>query len=358
MKNPAVKPTNETVYWIGVDVAKATFDAALVRPGQHYPAVPLRELPAGHFDRSARGVAVFLCWMKTQLKDIARPQVRVLMEATGKYSMALAHWMRTQCPMLAPAIVNPRLTSDFVRSLGLRNATDPLAARALALYGAERAPEAYTAPAPEYVELQSLNRYRDALVEQRVAETNRGEERFDSPFVTKLHRQRLLQLDRAIQRVEGEMKALVRRHPALAHDVALLSSIYGVAFLTAALILAELGDLRRFRQARQLTAFAGLNPRVIESGTSVHKRPRMGKQGNARVRKSLYLAAMAAVRGHNDFHHTYLRLRDKGKTAMAALGAIMRKMLTLMRALLISGKPYDPLWNAHGKTNEQITQFT
>jgi transposase len=356
MKNPVVEPEREAVYWLGVDVAKARFDAALVRPGQHYPATPLRELPAECFERSERGVSVLLHWVSNQLAGVRRAQVRVVMEATGKYSMVLAQWIRTQCPMLAPAIVNPRLTADFIRSLGLRNATDRLAARALALYGIERSPEAYTPAPPEYLELQSLNRYRDALVRERVAEMNRAEDRSASPLVNMLHQQRLRQTDRAVQRIEDEMKALVRRHPALAHDVALLSSIYGVAFLTASLVLAELGDLRRFQHARQLTAFAGLTPQVIESGTSVHKRPRLCKQGNARVRQALYLAAMVAIRGDNDLRRTYQRLMENGKTAMAALGAIMRKLLTLMRALLISGKPYDPFWKNQARNHVPITQ--
>jgi transposase len=356
MKNPAVETKNEAVYWIGVDVAKATFDAALVRPGQHYPAMPLREVPAERFERSARGVEALLRWMGNQLKDVPEPQVRVVMEATGKYSMALAQWMRTQCPMLAPAIVNPRQTANFIRSLGLRNATDPLAARALAFYGAERSPEPYTPPPPEYVELQSLNRYRDALVRERVAETNRGEEDCASSLVNKLHLQQLRQLDRAVERVETEMKALVGRHPVLAHDVVLLTSIYGVAFLTAVSVIAELGDLRRFWRARHLTAFAGLSPRVVQSGTSVHERPRLCKQGNARARQALYLAAMVAVRGDNDLRCMYLRLLENGKNPMAALGAIMRKLLTIMRAILISGKSYDPLWKNHRKNYATTTQ--
>jgi transposase len=349
--------TRHVVYWIGIDVSKATFDAAVLRPGQHYPETPLREIPAKRFPRSPQGVANLLRWMAEQLRDVTAPQVRVVMEATGKYSVTLAEWMGEQCPMLAPAIVNPRQTADFIKSLAARNTTDALAARGLALYGAERSPEAYRPLPPEYAALQALNRYRDVLVRERTAEKNRAELSSVSPLVNKLHRQRLRQWDRAIERIEAEMKALVRSHPDLARDLALLDSVSGVAFLTAVTVLAELGDLRRFGRARQLTAFAGLNPQVVESGTSVHKRTRLSKQGPARIRQALYLAAMAAVNGDNDLSAVYHRLLEKGKAPMAALGVIMRKMLVTMRAILISGKPYDPLWNTQGKPHENIHQF-
>jgi transposase len=359
MKMAAVEfHQSERGYWIGLDVAKATFDAALICPGQHYPATPLSALPAATFERSERGTAEFLAWMGMQLKQVPQPRVRAVMEATGKYSTHLAMWISAQCPMLAPAIVNPHLTSVFIQSLGLRNATDRLSARALALYGAERSPQAYTSAPPEYLEMQALHRYRDVLVRERVAEKNRAEIRSISALVNTIHRSRLQQWDRSIQRIEKKMKDLVDSHPSLARDVALLCSIYGVAFLSATLILAELGNLRRFERARQLTSFAGLNPRKVESGTSVHKPPRMSKQGNARVRQALYLCAMAAVRGDNDFHYMYRRLIEDGKTAKAALGAIMRKLLVLMRAILLNGKPYDPLWKTGVKNSGDIAQTT
>jgi len=357
MNDAEMRPPTEPVYWIGVDVSKATFDATLVKPGQRYPSTPLREMPAACFERSPKGVEAFLQWMGTLLKEVPEPHVRVVMEATGKYSITLAQWMNAQCPMLAPAIVNPRQAADFIRSLGLRNTTDQLAARGLALYGAERSPQAHCALAPEYAELQSLSRYRDALVRERTAERNRAEQSSASKLVNTVHRLRLKQLDKALERIEAEMRAVVRRHPELAHDVDLLSSIYGVAFLTAALILAELGDLKRFRRARQLSAFAGLNPRMVQSGSSVRKRPRLSKQGNARVRQALYLAAMVAIHGGNEFGRTYQRLIENGKTPMQALGAIMRKMLTVMRAILISGKPYNALYKTSGEADEIAPQL-
>ncbi len=322
-------------------MSKSTFDAALVRCDQHYPDTPLRKIPAQTFERSVQGVHAFLSWLDAQGVDATN--VRVVMEATGNYSTELAQWMLSQRPTLNPAIANPRHTSAFIKSMGVRNKTDRLEARALGFYGIERRPPAYQPPSPEMAELRALSRYRDGLVRERTALKNRIKETRESAFVRKNQAKRLRLLTGDIERVEEQMKTLVAQHEDLTRDIELLISIYGVAFINATTVLAELGDLRRFTLARQLSAFAGMSPRHHQSGSSIRGRSRLCKQGNSRVRQCLYLSALAAVRGNNQMRQTYQRLLDQGKPRMVAIGAIMRKLLTLMRAILISGKQYQPL---------------
>ena len=177
---------------------------------------------------------------------------------------------------------------------------------------------------------------------QRTALKNQTKETCASTFVQKMQAKRLRLLTGDIERVEEQMKILVDQHEDLKRDIELLISIYGVAFINATTILAELGDLRRFTLARQLSAFAGMSPQHRQSGTSIRGRSRLCKQGNARVRQCLYLSAMAAIRGNNQLRDTYQHLLAQGKIRMVALGAIMRKLLTLMRAILISGKQFQP----------------
>ena len=133
-------------HWVGADVAKSTFDAALVRCDQHYPDTPLRAIPARTFERSSKGVQAFLSWLDAQGVDDTN--VRVVMEATGNYSTELAVWMLSQRQTLRPAIANPRHTSAFIKSMGLRNKTDRLEARALGFYGVERHPAGLRSPQP------------------------------------------------------------------------------------------------------------------------------------------------------------------------------------------------------------------
>lgn len=352
MNQHSTRNTRMEIHWVGMDVSKDSFDASFVRRDQHFPDTELREIPTRNFKRSPEGVQAFLDWLDTQEEQ--GEEVRVVMEATGKYSTDLTVWLLLARPALAPAIVNPRHTSAFITSMGVRNKTDALEARALGFYGVERHPIAYERLTPERAELRDLSRYRQSLVQQRTALKNRKGEGSDSAFVEKNQAKRLRLLNKDIERVEAEMADVVEQHEDLKRDVALLSSIYGVAFINATTILAELGELRRFGLARQLTAFAGMSPRHHQSGTSIHRRSRLCKQGNPRIRQCLYLSAMIAIRGDNLFRRTYHRLLEQGKPKMVALAAIMRKLLTVMRAILISGQPYQPL----GITRETTPKTT
>jgi len=344
---------DDAQYWVGADVAKRTFDAALVRPGQHYPSTPLREVPAATFDRTIDGVQQFVSWLAQQLRADASPlSVRVVMEATGKYSEELAQWLNERCPALAPAIANARQTAAYLDSMQLRNKTDRVEARGLAFYGAERRPAPYETLSPPRRELRALSRQRDALVGERVREQNRGEQPFDSKLLAQLHKRRIEQLKRDIARIEARMKEVVETTPELRRDAELLCSMRGVAFITSAVVLAEMGDLRRFNRARQATAFAGLTPRFKQSGTSVNAPAVLCKRGNSRVRQALYMAAMVAVRGQGPLKDLYDRLIAKGANGKAALCAVMRKMLTIMRAILIHETPYDPRWKKHPSSVE------
>ena len=341
---------NIVIHWVGLDVSKRTFDAGFVSAGQKYPATALCDVPVCSFERSRQGVECFLGWLNGFTdSDAEQSQVRVVMEATGKYSIGLAVWLIEQQSSLQPAIVCPSHTAAFIKSLGLRNKTDRLEARALAFYGVEREPVPYEPATPELAELQALSRYRDALVRESTATGNRAEQGSASKVVRRMHTKRLRLLEGDIKRIEDEMKRVVDAAPQLKRDIELLSSIYGVGFIVAVVIIAELGDLRRFHKARQLTAFAGVSPRIYQSGTSVSGRPRMCKKGNPRVRHVLYLSALVTIRGSNDLQRTYQRLLKEGKSPMAAIGAVMRKLLILMRALLITGNPYNPDWKLHGR---------
>lgn len=331
---------DNSCHWVGVDVAKDSFDAALVFSGQHYGDALLSDVPVASFKRTRDGVEAFLRWLDG---GIGGQVARVVMEATGRYSQELAVWMLELRLSLFPAIVNPRQTAHFIKSLGLRSKTDRLDARALGFYGIERRPVAYDVPTPERAQLRELSRYRSDLVQQCTRLKNQMQENYESDYITREHKKHLERFKKDITRVEKAMEKLVGKHDEFKRDVGLLKSIYGIGFTSAVLVLAELGDLRRFELARQLTAFAGMSPRHHQSGTSVHGRSRLCKQGNPRVRQILYLAAMTAVRGKNQFRDTYQRLIAEGKKRMVALGAIMRKLLVLMRAILISGKPYNPV---------------
>jgi transposase len=330
-------------HWIGIDVAKSTFDAAIVFFGQRFPETAMRDVPVKTFKRTPEGADDFLCWMDTEVSRTASKTTaaRAVMESTGSYSVELCMWLIGKRESLSPAIVNPQRTAYFIKSLGLRNKTDRLDACALAFYGVERRPAPYAPPSKEHHKLQELNRYRDFLVAERVSMVNRGDALSTNKGISQIAKRRLKQMESDIAKVEKEMRKIISENNQLKHDRTLLESIPGVGFLSVCTVMAELGDLRRFERDRQLAAFTGLNPSLKDSGTSVHARPRLSKSGNARIRQALYLAAMTSIRIEGPLQETYLRLIARGKSPMAALCAVMRKLLLLMRTLLLANVCYE-----------------
>lgn len=341
---------NETgLYWIGLDVADRTFDAAVARPGERVSATTFKRLPAQTFERTPEGVQALVAWLQALAPGPAPLPARAVMEATGIYSIQLAALLSKACPELRPAIVNPERTCAFRNSLGLRNKTDRMDARALAFYGRERQPEPYEPLSPEQARLRDLSRCRDALIRSRIAHENQLAQAPGCPLVRSTLKAVIARLQKAIGRLDKAMLDLIQARPSLRTDYELLTSIPGVGFVTAAVVLAELGDLRRFGVARQVTAYAGVTPRQNQSGN--HTAPgRMSKKGNGRIRQALYLSAMSAITHNPPLAAAYRRLVADGKKPMVALGAVMRKLLVLMWAIVNSGKPF----HAGGKPRENF----
>lgn len=343
--NNVINAHESTVHWAGADVSKKTFQAAPALAGQTWSPGALRELPTKRFARTVEGLHAFVAWLEEVTPaSISITSFRVVMENTGRYSTELAAMMDEHYPHFQPAIVHAVQTHAYMKSMNLRSKTDVIEARALAFYGLERRPAPYVPLSDEQTELRELVRHRAFLVEQQLALSNRQGENSPNKFVQQSENRMVNAYTREIEKTEAQIRKLILKHSELNDDINLLTTIHGVGFLTAATILAELGDLRRFTRARQLSAFVGLSPRHVQSGTSINKPAHLCKVGNSRVRKSLYLAALTAIKDKGQMQATYERHCTEGKPKMVALGAVMRKLLVLMRALLISGKPYDPQW--------------
>jgi len=339
-------------HWVGIDVAQKTFDAALAFYGQHYSSETFHEVPVKTFARSVQGIEQFLQWLDGLTKQCGETNpdgVRVVMESTGTYSMELSAWLVGQRASLEPTIANANITSSFIRSLGLRNKTDRMEARALAFYGVERQPAPYEPPQGVYKELRELCRFREEIVKEQVACKNRRDETSLNPVIRRLAKRRLREIERHIEEIEKEMRKILDKDENVKKDYDLLVSIPGVGFITACMVLGELGDLRRFLRARQIAAFAGLSPRLRQSGSSVNGKPHLCKAGNSRIRKVLYMAAISAARYCPSMEKDYQLMLLHGKSKMSALGAIMRKLLVLMRAILIENTPYNPKHKSGGK---------
>jgi transposase len=149
-------------------------------------------------------------------------------------------------------------------------------------------------------------------------------------------------LTHQIEKTRRQIKDHIDQNSDLKSHSQLLESIPGIGATTAALLLAELGDISHFSSARQVAAFAGLVPRIRESGTSVRGRSRLSKVGSSRLRKSLYFPAITALRFNPLIKAFGLRLSVQGKSKMLIIGAAMRKLIHLAYGVLKSRQPFDP----------------
>lgn len=336
--------------WVGVDVSKKEFTAALAQEGQKWPATHLRDLPVKTFARTHEGLASFMEWLEGLTILVPRETIfGVAMESTGKYSEELATWMNEAWPRLRPSIINPEQTHAFIKSMNVRGRTDAIEARALAIYGLEREPVVFEPLSASQRALRELVRHRAHLLDLKLAVTNRQSEGSDNKQVCQSQARLRRDLDKEIAKAEKKMHSVIDKDVQMTTDSNILVSIYGVAFLTAAVVLAELGNLRRFARARQLSAFVGLGLAHKQSGSSIDTPAHFTKRGSGLVRKALYMAALTARQDKGDMQRKYEALIARGKPKMVAIGAIMRSLLVLMRRLLISGENYDPQWKACGK---------
>jgi transposase len=151
-------------------------------------------------------------------------------------------------------------------------------------------------------------------------------------------------LSEQIKKTEALIRDHIDRHPRLKRQSELLDTIPGIGEATAAALLAEVPDIKQYKSARQVAAFAGLVPRERQSGSSVRGRVRLSKIGNARLRKALYFPAVTALRCSPFFQEWAAGLRARGKSKMAVIGAAMRKLIHLAYGVLKTGKPFDPEW--------------
>jgi transposase len=340
-------PARPVELWLGADVAKNNFVASR-RLSNGEPATPatMRKMKTATFERSRAGALQLIEWGEAALPENAR--LCVLMEATGPYSVELAAWIKSWRPGLDVVVMRPKLIKEFASGIGARNKTDKLDAKAISVYGAMCRPAAPEPSEEKYHNLRALTRMRQSLIEQTTQLSNHTDTITSEALtpaiikhLTRANTNAIKAIEKQIAQLDKLIKELIRADAELKQMVELLTSIKGVGWTTAATVLGELGDLRRFSTCRQLTSFAGLNPKLIDSGEKVGK-ARISKQGSPRARRVLYMATMSLLRSNAHYRKQHEELVARGKSKMTALIALMRKLLVLMRGVLKSQKVYDP----------------
>jgi len=311
--------------YLGIDVAKQSFVCSLCTGSK----------PAHRtFRNQLEGLKELDKWLEKHKVS----EVHACMEATNRYWEDLAWHLQGQGHRVS--VVNPGRIHDYARSKLVRNKTDKLDADLIADFCATQQPPLWTPPPAEVRELQALVRHLEALKEIHTQESNRLAAGAPSAIVRKSLEDHLTYLDQAIAKVEQMIRDHIDHHPGLKRDRDLLNSIPGIGDTTAAKLLSE--NIQAFTSTREIVAYAGLNPQLRESGSSVHGRPKLSKVGRAGLRRSLYFPAISAMR-HNPLVMRFCaRLEQKGKPKMVQIGAAMRKLLCIALGVLKSQVPFDP----------------
>lgn len=303
--------------YVGIDVCKAQLDIYLHPRGERFAVT-----------NDAGG---WRC-LRRRLGD--RAIELVVMEATSKYHRA-AH-RHLDAVGIRVAVVNPLRARLFAEASGALAKTDAIDARMLALMGAQLDP-AGTPPISLAAEaVDELVRARSAAVDERVALTNRHDIA-GSPFLRAELVRRIRALDTHIRRLEDQIARLIAADPDMATRHAILRSIPGIGPVNAATLCAGLNELGRI-DGKQVAALVGLAPFASDSG------PRRGNRhirgGRPHLRRSLYMAALSAIRFNPDLRRFHANLVGNGKPPKVAITAVMRKLIVLANALVTQNRTW------------------
>lgn len=310
---------------LGIDVSKNKLDCAL-------------RLETGKFrnkvvENNLVGFNSLLEWLGKH----ATSEIHACMEATSIYWEAVAEHLSNQ--KIVVSVINPAQIKAFGASRLVRTKTDKVDSQLIAEFCFDRKPDAWQAPSPSEQILRALVLRLDALQAMQTQEKNRLAVSRDAIKVS--IEEHLSWLENEITALAKKIRDHINDDPDLKSKHDLLQSIPGIGERTIATLLSFYANIDRFENARKAVAFAGLDPRQHQSGTSVRGKPRLSKVGHTFIRKALYMPAIVTLYKTNWGKSFYGRLRAAGKPNMVIIGAMMRKLIHVAFGVLRSGKFFD-----------------
>lgn len=306
---------------VGIDVSKAVLDIAMLPSGEVL-----------QFDNDANGIEELGKKLKSAAVDL------VVMEATGGYETAAATALVGGG--LRVAVVNPRQVRDFAKATGRLAKTDRIDAQVIAAFGQAIEPEIVRLPDEKARELEALLVRRRQLVAMRVQEVNRLG--LMQGAMRKRIKAHIDWLDKEIDKLDVDLTAGLRSSPAWRAKDELLRSLKGIGPITSTTLLVALPELGQLDR-RAIAALVGLAPFNCDSGVMRGRRSIYG--GRSQVRTLLYMAATTAIRSNPVIRAFYERLKSRGKPHKVAMVACMRKMLTILNAMVRKSTPWTPETN-------------
>lgn len=306
-----MKHTTDNSPFVGIDVSKEWLDLHIL------PSNTRRSIP--NTEEGCKKIAAML--KPLQPKNI-------VMEGTGGYEKLIATQLAEK--ELPVAVVNPRQVRDFARSLGILAKTDKIDAEVIARFAQQVAPEPRFVPDQQRIELKELATRRRQMIIIRGAEQNRLERTHSS--AARLSIQRIIQtLDEQLKEIDDTIDRTIKSSPIWRAQDELLQSVKGIGPATSSALIAALPELGRVNR-REIASLVGVAPFNVDSGKKRGKR--MVRGGRTDVRKSLYMAALTACRWNPVIKAFYDHLLAGGKQKKVAITACMRKILTILNAMM------------------------
>jgi transposase len=297
--------------YVGIDVAKDTLEVCVGEGVARWTVandlVGIRKLEA-------------------RLKEIN--PAAVALEATGGREMLCVSVL--YAAGLPVVVLNPRQVRDFARAAGVLAKTDAIDARVLALFADRMRPERRSLPTAEETALRELVTRRTQLIDMRTAEQNRLDTA-RSRGVAKDIAGVITMLNRRIARLDSDIDRTIKQSPLWCEKDAILTSMPSIGNTTSHKLIADLPELGRLDR-RAIVSLTGLAPMNNDSGTFRGKRSIRG--GRKNVRAALYMPTLSAIRCNPVIHDFYHRLIAAGKPKKLAIVACMRKLLTILNAMI------------------------
>lgn len=311
-------PSNANVHvWFGIDVSSETLDLA---------DFPLS--CSETFDNDVVGIARLVQLL--QKHHVAR----IVVEATGGYEVPLVVALHEA--KLPVALVNPRQARNYALALGILAKTDRIDARVLARFAHDVQPPTRDFPDENGRKLDALISRRRQLLDLRTSELNRRH-RAGLPEIQRSIDSVIDILDRQIAEIDAQLASAIQADETWRMKDQLLQSVCCVGEVTSHTLLAELPELGRLNR-RQISSLVGVAPINVDSGR-MHK-PRAIRGGRASVRSALYMSALSGIRRNSVLRDFYQRLRNAGKKFKVAITACMRKLLTILNAIIHNLTPW------------------
>jgi transposase len=325
-------------YFVGVDIASATFTSAVGRMSDQWQIVVRPATFANEFDSFAK----YLKWLQDH--GVQPENCVICMEATGVYNEVLAHFLIANHYIVA--IEPPLKVKRAFKPAGHKS--DPVDSAQIAEYAYRFWDElSLWAPRKEILEqIKTLLTAREQFVAERTGHKNALQalkrKAIRSSLAEKMHEKAIVELKSHIQELEVEVRRLIDQDPDYRNTVALLISIPGVGLLLAAHMLVTFQSAPLSYKPKKLAAFIGICPYDDSSGSSIKHTPTSRHYGPPALRRLLYLAALS-VRTHNQQFRTYFfRKIQEGKPKQLIINNIANKLLKLMVAVVRSNTEFIP----------------